>query len=492
MKSRILFVSLFAIASHAADAQQINPVPKSSDIQVIVVTTPAATGDTINLLLSAKSGDCSTKGKSVALQAGSPNVVRATADTTVTVNPGSLNPGAYLCAVMKDGKGKVTATTPEVQVGAPDPSVISPFEDKTFYFTFLGGIEQSDLSAQSSVTEGFYDLTMHAMLQKNRGGIWFRSRYLGTPSSSSKQNIVSAATNPTGTLTTSNLPQSVTAVDYALGYQFGDYNLGKQDKELTWSPIVGFGATTPLSATTIVDGFTVPAYGTNECTQLGMRFTNAKGYSPALPGPGYYTGTNGTVQMGCVVQPGVSGTTSSTQPGTQITTIGFSNEDRSSFLIKWGAGVRITDRWFVKPADETTWCSKSDCSRLTADFSIGQDEAITGGHLRHWVLKADATVPIEDSGFYFFGASANRLERNTTLSPLILTPVTLAPTTTVTSTCTASATTVCYPSPSVFILPYKQQDRDYYRIGIGVNVMKLLTKLFPAVAKTSDTTGGGF
>jgi hypothetical protein len=140
-------------------------------------------------------------------------------------------------------------------------------------------------------------------------------------------------------------------------------------------------------------------------------------------------------------------------------------------------------------SDQTTWCSQEPgCSRLTADFSIGQDEAITGGLLRHWVLKADAVVPIYSTGIYFFGASSNRLVRNTTLSPLILSPVTLA-TSTATSACTASANTVCYPASDVFILPYKQQNRDYYRIGLGIDVKKVLTKLFPSVKPTGSGSG---
>jgi hypothetical protein len=49
------------------------------------------------------------------------------------------------------------------------------------------------------------------------------------------------------------------------------------------------------------------------------------------------------------------------------------------------------------------------------------------------------------------------------------------------STCTASASTACIPSSSVFVLPFKQQNRDFYRIGIGIDAMKIL-KIFKAAS----------
>jgi hypothetical protein len=46
------------------------------------------------------------------------------------------------------------------------------------------------------------------------------------------------------------------------------------------------------------------------------------------------------------------------------------------------------------------------------------------------------------------------------------------------SACTSSSSTVCVPSPNVFVLPYKQPDRDFYSIGVGIDLVKVFTKLF--------------
>ena len=458
----------------------IVPVPASDDVIVTIDASASFKGDQISFLTSTDAKSCASSKTSVPLQVSYQNQMGDPPSTSFAVEQGSLQVGNFLCVVLKDSSGKVTASSPAVEISKPNEKAASaPCAENCYARTnldylLIGGIEQADLSAQSSVTEGFYNLSLLEPLPGKAGGLWFRSRYLGTPSSSSTQNIVAAATNPTGTLTTSNLPQTVTAVDYLIGYQFGIMSKSLYGGRLTLNPVVGFGGTSPLSATTVVSGFAVPAFGTNECNQLQSRFTTHNGYNPPLPS----SGVDSSGKTDCVVMPNPASTPSNPVGGTQITNIGFSNEDRSDFLLKWGLGMRLTDRWFVKASDPTTYCnSETDCSRLLVDFTVGQDEAFTGGVLRHFVFKADAIVPIKSTGLYFFAASVNRFERNSTLTPLILSPVTLA-TNTSSSTCSPSTTTVCYPSPSVFILPYKQPDRDFYRIGIGIDAVKLLSKLF--------------
>jgi hypothetical protein len=442
--------------------------PKSRDREIVIETPDYLVGGTLTVLTANTAEGCAksttTLGTADTPINGSP--------TRIAITPGKLIGGNYVCVTVKNADGK-TAITQPVQVNPGCDKKIDVYSDCTYEFTLFGGIEQSGLSAENSITNGFYDLSIRRPVGSKWASIWFRSRYLGGPSTSSTSNVVAAATNPTGTVTASNLPQSVVAVDYVLGLQlWKDMPLGSPKGRFTLAPVVGFGATTPLDSNTTVNGFQVPQVGTNECNQLHSRFTTGKGYDPALPGSGYYTNSTGAVVQGCVVQPPADGTTTSpTNPGAQITAIAFSNEDRSNFLLKWGVGVRLVDRY------TPTCLTSTGCPRLRADFSIGQDESITGGSLSKAIFKADAIVPIFSTGTYFFASSANRLARNETLSPLILTPVTVNSGSS--SACSMpSATSVCVPSPNVFVLPYKQPDRDYYRIGVGVDAVKILTKLF--------------
>jgi hypothetical protein len=463
----ISLMSLLFVANQGLSQAHIARIsPSAAGIEQILVTTgPGQTGE-ISIKTASKAGTCAESGTAIPLVP--PVSVNASATTVVNVPRSALKIGGYVCASV----GTVDPS-PEV-IFDPGCRNVGPYTDCTFDYMLIGGIEQSDLSAKDTVTEGFYDLFIRRPVDSDWGSLWFRSRFLGTPGSSSTQNVVAAAIDPSGTLTTSGLAQSVASIDYVVGFQLDLLNkLAKNsgNHRMTYSPIVGFGATSPLSSTTTVLGLKVPDYGTEECNQLQQRFGTAQGYNPALPGTGVYDAAE---HIGCVVQPN----SDHTQPGTQITTIAFSNEDRSSFLLKWGAGLRIIDRYSPN-CNET-----GGCSRLMADFTLGKDQSLTGGSFKSTVFKADAIIPVMSTGFYFFGSSATRITPNKTLPPLILTPVTIV---SGSGTCPtdSSGATACVPSPNVFVLPYRQQDRDFYRIGIGIDIAKVF-KIFNRPAEATN------
>lgn len=444
---------------------------------------------------------------------------------SVPVNPdGTFS--ATLSLPRRSGDYIAVTQTVSPSGGSPAPDSIVPmqpssydgvcqysFNDCDYIWTLLGGLEQADLSSQSSQTEGFLDLFVRAPWNMRWGSIWLRSRFLGAPAATNTLNVATAATNASG-FTTAQLPQNVFAVDYNIGFEHDFLLPGTKDPQnamFTWGPILDFGATTPLDASAPTLAYTVPNYGTNECAQLQARFgapfttnsppsipppgtttpvtltgqSNKYGYNPYLPPPGYYvTNNNGTPGVsttpGCVVQPTPGTTVASVgQPGTQITTLAFSHEDRTSFLLKWQAGVRLINRWHTDASSVcSTWSPSSAghandgrCSRLIADISIGQDESITGGYLRHFVLNNDILLPIATTGLYFFGTASTRFSRNETFSPLILNSVPIA------SGANPTAGSVTIPSPSVFVLPLRQPNRDFYRIGFGIDVTSLIKPL---------------
>jgi hypothetical protein len=429
-----------------------------------------------------------------AVTCGSPNAVTADVGPTgvfQTMLDLPVYSGDYIAAtqiVTPDGGSSQSNSIVPMQPSTYDGVCQYPFNDCDFDFSLVGGIEQSDLSAESSTTTGFIFLFVRAPLNMRWGDVWLRSSFLGAPSATATNNIVAAATNPSGAITASSLPQSVNSVDYAIGAEHNFWlpdQIAPDGGQFTLGSIAFFGATTPLSSNTLVSGVAVPPYGTNECNQLQLRFTTKQGYNPPLPSSGFYVpSTSSTPTMGCVVQPpGGSTTTSAANPGMEISTIAFSNQDRSSFLLKYGAGIRLIRR---SHAAGTDICSNAGsgtpkpglCTRSVVDITIGQDEAITGGYLRRFVLKGDAILPIMQTGVYFFGTSATRIARNVSYSPLILSPVTVT-----TGPSSSSGSSMTVPSSSVFVLPYKHQNRDFYSIGIGLDAKKILTKLFNPSAK---------
>lgn len=382
------------------------------------------------------------------------------------------------------------------------------FNDCDWIYTLTGGAEESELSAQDSQTNPFVSLFVRGPWNWRIGSVWLQVRFLGAANANNTNNVVAAYTSATGSSSSSGLPQVGTALDYEFGYEYDWFHPHKDNPttgQFTVGAIVAFGATTPLSAQHATTAFVVPAWGTNECNELLSRFPASGGFS-GLPAQntqgtyGAYIGTTVTPTGGTAGSPTYTGpyciidnapiiTTASTGTtvvsGTAQTDIAFAPEDRNSFLVKYLAGLRLITR---SNSPGTEYCGTSSapnvgvCSRAIVDFTVGQDEAITGGMLRHWVGKADATFPIPKlTNVYFFGSAAMRFTRNQSFSPLLLQPATIV----AAGTTATPPTTITVPSNSTWVLPLTQPNRDFYRIGIGLDLSGMLSKVFTP-AKTGQ------
>ena len=309
----------------------------------------------------------------------------------------------------------------------------------------IGGVEYSGYSAQSQTTNGFLSMFYRGPASHGFSG-WGRIRLTSAPQAATN-GVVSVISNPTG-LTTYDYSNVGQVLDYVFGPQY-------QIRKSNWSIVGGLGATTPLSSQNAPVTFVAPPPGTVECTELVSRFSAANGYNPAL------TLNTATTPTTCLAG--------------AYTDIAFANQDRSNFFLKYGAGLRATYPWTFGNCNGT---SGSNCSKAYSalDVTLGQDSSVTGGYLRGVVFKLDGTLPIptgSSSWLYLFGSSYVRLQSNQNLPPLILqTP----------------PTTVTVPSPTVIVLPLRQPNRDYYRIGVGLNISQLWCKAFGSGCSTSTNT----
>lgn len=381
------------------------------------------------------------------------------------------------------------------------------FNDCDWMYSVTGGAEESALSAQDSQTNPFISLFVRAPWNIRFGSGWLQARFLGAANANNTNNVVAAYQSATGTTSTSGLPQVGTALDYIFGFEHDFFQPTAKNPArgmFTLGIIGAFGATTPLSAQHATTAYIVPAYGSNECTQLLLRFPST-GVPSGLPAePSTYPNITTTVVTAptptggnpaptstgpyCIINGGPNGmgiatttssgsaTTVTTVSGIQIQDIAFAPEDRNSFLLKYMGGVRLINRWLTDSSKDgcgtDTQNKKVPCTRSVVDFTLGQDESITGGSLRHFVFKAEAIFPIPNTTVYFFGSSALRLEGNKYYSPLILQPATIVP------TGAAPPATITVPSANTWILPLTQPDRDFYRIGLGIDLGAALAKAF--------------
>lgn len=310
----------------------------------------------------------------------------------------------------------------------------------------IGGWEQAGYSSLTDTGNPF----VHAFLESSgdKFSVWGRVRLLSAPQPST-QGIFTVITNPTGQLTTSSFSKTGQSLDFVLGPRVtipgwpGSHGI---------SFIADVGATTPLSSQDVAVTYKAPAPGTNECTVLASRFSSAMGYNPGL------------VQA----PPG-----STTCLAGGYTDVAFANQDRSNFLLKYGGGFRA-----ARSIDCTSsGTDKTQCSPSYAaiDVTFGQDESVTGGKLHAEVFKLDGVLPIQTGGsawLYIFGSVYLRTSPNRNLAPLILTP----------------DTGVTIPSPTAFVLPLRQPDRDYFRLGVGINLAQIFCKISANACANNEST----
>ena len=389
-------------------------------------------------------------------------------------------PGTYLFSVVEhDVTSDVQMSSTWVDACQTKALTSNPrdreYNDTDEGFSVIGGVEQEGLSAQPNQTNAFLRAFTRSPPFKGNNSIWATVRLLGAPEASSTANVISATADPSGVLITKNFATVGTAIDYIVGYEWDPdwlHNYG-HGGQLSVGFIAGLGATTPLGSQNLALAYTVPALNTTECGQLQMRFTPKYGYNPA-PAPGTAASLPGTTtpNTNCLFNTaGIS--LPAPNSGTAIKTLAFTNQDRSSFLLKYGVGMRLITRFHTgqslvcgDPKDYDP--ERGPCERGIVDFVVGQDEAITGGYLRHFVFKIDGVHPLPIAGskiLYIFGSVSLRFTHNTNFAPLILQSASL------------DSLTKSGPDPSVFVLPLKQPDRDFYRYGVGLNLTAIFSKL---------------
>ena len=327
------------------------------------------------------------------------------------------------------------------------------------YSRFITGVEQSGFSSQGTNTNAFVEAEFRGPFvngadHTSQLGItaWGRVRLLGGPLPSGT-SVVAAVTNPSGTITTSNLSNVGQVVDYVFGPEIRihqkDHANGNTDRV---SLIGGVGATTPLTAGGIQYSLNAPTANSQQCNQL----LNNSPYSPLFTNVATGTDT-------CVV--GDKNTKA------KISTLSFSPIDRSNFLIKYGGGLRLTHIYPAKNGQAPYSGS--------IDFLVGQDQEITGGKFHGAVFTVSGVYPLalgSSSFVYLFGSASMKTTGNGPYYP----PLVLG---------TATAPMTPLPA-SVEVVPLTQPNRDFYRFGVGVNLISLICSAKKAGCDSSTGSGG--
>ncbi len=297
------------------------------------------------------------------------------------------------------------------------------------------GFEQVGATASESSAKPFLDFFFTAPLwfkrdsdDLSRLSLWGNIRLAAVPSQISTIGVL--PTNFANQVAETNPSQLIQGFDFNVGPEFrlhtsrGFASLIPGLKQRTDVYLAaGFGAISPLNPRERdnVQIFTVPATSSPQYEEFKTRFPEA-----AASGKPY---------------------------------VAFTFPERDRFLRQFYAGFRFKTH-FAKGGELL--------NRFPAifDLMLGRNEAVTGGKLKHTVLRMEGfyPLPIRSADFLYiygtammtFGGGGVKINK-----PLFLdTP----------------GSTISLSSPDLFVVPNRQTNSDYYRIGVGIDLMKLFNR----------------
>jgi hypothetical protein len=371
-------------------------------------------------------------------ETGGKDPVRTTTTGSLGGYQVSLDPGEYIVSVNTENfSASEPVFVPEPAAGStPDPIrqdlqiIVKPLGE---FSRAIVGFEQAGASSAKSVQKYFFDLTISAPLPfQRRIDPYFGARGRGW-GSVRVTSVPQQISTPVGTFATgfatqvSNVKvnEVAQAVEFLAGaeyrlikggrlpFPFSSFDNSTTNKFVV-SLIAGGGATTPLNPKDTLEVFKVsPA---------------AVSLFPQAAGKDF---------------------------------IAFVSPDRDRFFRQYYAGLRLQTYYFNSRNDDIP------LTRFPAmlDITFGQNEAVTGGRLRGGILRLEGYYPLPYEGLKFinlFGTAMMKLTRTKITDPLILEP---AP----------AGTTV--PGQNVVIVTVPQINRDYYRIGVGIDFVSFVKSL---------------
>ncbi len=292
---------------------------------------------------------------------------------------------------------------------------------------------------------------------------WLNPRISAVPSQASNLlTTVSTASPSVNSLLTQQYNQVVQDFELLGGFEWVPLgprhwaHLG-DNALLGFSIIGGAGMTTPLSATqNNVQIFSLPA---SPSAALVTQLSN----------------------NGVITSSTVNGTTTSTVCGTTgspalpscTNAVAFILLNRTRFFYQEYTGIRLKTYFFKSTSTSGEYsglCDGKEQGQVcpifpgTFDLTVGQNSNYSGGSLHGWMLRTEAFYPLPFAPYMhlFFTTWVHVTGRNQATQPLILDTA-------------SSAVTLTSPGVQQVVLP--PTNRDFYRLGLGVDLVNLISKI---------------
>jgi hypothetical protein len=148
--------------------------------------------------------------------------------------------------------------------------------------------------------------------------------------------------------------------------------------------------------------------------------------------------------------------------------IAFVSPERTRFLRQYFGGIRLKT-YFVKAGDDASPDDR-DLEPIfpgILDITFGQNEAVTRGRFRGGVARIEGIYPLPFIGndnkglIYVFASAQMKLTSTKIEKPIFLHLADPVPT---------------VPGEDVFVTDVPALDRDYYKFGVGVDLIRLIRK----------------
>ncbi|MGB6630884.1 MAG: hypothetical protein WBE52_06570 [Terriglobales bacterium] len=318
--------------------------------------------------------------------------------------------------------------------------------------------------------------------------VWVDPRISSVPTTTSTalNSITTASIAGSGSQSVSTMTQSVEFQGggefyIAPPYKGALFGSGSSWAKTTVSMIWGGGFTTPFNATT-----GSPEYGLSG--NLAQQFNQDSALPSLYPQLATALCSYGFTGAQCP----------NPLPVTKPTVVAFVFPNRTRFYRDFFGGIRLRTFYYKgtcskrsnadteavqgtsNTADTNQACTPTNSFPGTFDVRFGEDESVTAGHLSPLVMTLTGSYPLPGTAgaVRIFGASYMRLRRNQNSTALVLIP-------------TATFTTL--DTPTLVVQPIQPSDQDYYRLGVGVDLVALVHKFWSAQQPKTQppaTTGG--
>jgi hypothetical protein len=221
--------------------------------------------------------------------------------------------------------------------------------------------------------------------------------------------------------------------------------------------VLGGGTVTPFSPTGTANEFGL----NNNLAQQFQQIPSLQGEFPVLAAALCNYGLASSGSFTCPAT-----------PKTVPTAVAFLFPSRSRFYRDYFAGIRIRT-FFLSGDCPGTTCRPDNIYPGTFDVRLGQDETVTGGHLRGTVLTLAGTYPVPGTKgtVRVFGSVYLRTHKNQNSPTLVLIP---------------NSKFVALDDATVAVQQIQPSDQDYFRLGLGVDLIPLITKWGVTPAKSGQ------